>query len=261
MSSIGKELKSVLPKAYNLMKSVSFTHPQEYHTNLQLGFAQTTDYQDFFGFDVVENEFLIVSQSKGPYAELAVREVVATALFSYHVMKVKRFYAEAKAQLLAQLVQNVSRKLFRLQGDHPGMSAKMLVFCFSQKFWWASRIGDIRLYTYGENKMVTMFAKTSPPELQLLGHMKYVPEETAQGAFKDMSHLIAVSESMVLSLNEKRLFEAVKGVVQNDNSQKAAELLVSYAAKRRKQAGYMALVVHRKLTQPKPIVQISDPKI
>ncbi len=190
-------------------------------------------------------ELLLLLSGTGNVPSDIIKQIASTALFAYRILVHKHFYLLAPKRLLLHTFIKSSRFLVRLQKIHPHYLMHMAAISVSENMWWMEFAGDFRGYFFHENEMVSVksihaHGRDAPA---YFGRGKELPiMQTLGDKFITGDKLLIITTDLVKTVNEKKIQEIMWS---DKSSQTKAEMLISLAQQRRKQANYGVILVEK----------------
>ncbi len=173
-------------------------------------------------------------------------KLIETAELAYKILIKKRFYAEAKMFLLAQIYKILAQKIKKYTWNKNDIDA-LLLLCFSERGWWAVIAGDLMLFQVRLGQLISLPVKNVahliPPFETQLGLFFPQPYE---GNFVRGDIFIALSQSVLQAVSRKKIVDKVeKGTREKQTVEVIAKQILEEVIKRRKSASHCVNVLQR----------------
>ena len=191
----------------------------------RVGFAVSTEYSENFLHTENGSDCFIFAGGRGQSGLIAVKETIETAALAYKVLTQKKFYVEAQAHLITQLVKLISRRIFRVRAKVGEVDVSLGIIIFSGRYWWAVVAGNLALYRFNESKFDPIFPVTAIPVSPRLGSTKTVTVEPAGGQLLQNDCFIWTTPSLLLSLTQEVVAQ-MRAINSPASAQQAADSLL-----------------------------------
>lgn len=184
-------------------------------------FYQVPSSRSWFHSETFENECFAVVRGREIHARFAAELVVESILLGYKILHARRFYHEAKYQLMLRLFSIGQKALKKAEDKHGQLACDIGIVCVGIKYLWIGILGDL---TYFVN----------PKEM---GNVDRIDKK---GEFSVVEYTIAQVSHVIVGNNE--LISAIKPSWFKKDLDIPAEKLASYA-KQENELGLMMITL------------------